>query len=219
MIFIDSNLPLDWVAISAVATALMTLVTFLTLIQNRKQLNELKRQWHEANKAKLIFSIIFIDNFLLCLEVKNIGNSLAENIKFSINDSFLDKLIHPRLKETFVNLNKQSFFLKPYEKKQYLLCHTRSSGNTSHYKLYDTNISIEQSDKNYDELINEPIIIEGKYNNAEIINQEFKIKNFITHSIIDYDNITKGLNKIANALEKKSSYPLNDKLVDINDSL
>lgn len=203
MICLDSNLPIDWVAISAVATALMTLVTFLTLIQNRKQLNELKRQWHEANNAKLIFSIIFIDNFLICLEVKNIGNSLAENIKFSINDSFLDKLIHPRLKETFVNLNKHSFFLKPNEKKQYLLCHTRSGENTSHYKLYDTDISIEQSDNNYDELINEPIIIKGKYNNTEIINQEFKIKNFLTDSIVDYDNITKGLNKIANALEKK----------------
>lgn len=203
MICLDSNLPIDWVAISAVATALMTLVTFLTLIQNRKQLNELKRQWHEANNAKLIFSIIIIDNLLICLEVRNIGNSLAENIKFSINDSFLDKLIHPRLKETFVNLDKHSFFLKPNEKKQFLLCHTRSGENTSHYKLYDTNISIEQSDKNYDELINEPILIEGKYNNTEIINQEFKIKNFLINSIVDYDNITKGLNKIANVLEKK----------------
>lgn len=84
MICIDSNLPIDWVAISAVATALMTLVTFFTLIQNRKQLNELKRQWHEANNAKLIFSIIITDNYLICLEVKNIGNSIAKDIKFSI---------------------------------------------------------------------------------------------------------------------------------------
>ena len=98
MICIDFKLPIDWVAISAIATALMTLVTFFTLIQNRKQLNELKRQWHEANNAKLIFSIIIIDNFLICLEVKNIGNSLAKDIKFTINDSFLDKLIHSRLK-------------------------------------------------------------------------------------------------------------------------
>ena len=58
MICIDFKLPIDWVAISAIATALMTIVTFFTLIQNRKQLNELKRQWHEANNAKLIFSII-----------------------------------------------------------------------------------------------------------------------------------------------------------------
>ena len=203
MICIDFKLPIDWVAISAIATALMTLVTFFTLIQNRKQLNELKRQWHEANNAKLIFSIIIIDNFLICLEVKNIGNSLAKDIKFTINDSFLDRLIHSRLKETFVNLNKHSFFLKPNDKKQYLICHTRSGENTSNYKLYDTNITIEQSDKNYDELINEPIIIVGKYNNTEIINEEFKIKNFMTESIVVYDNITKGLNKIANALEKK----------------
>lgn len=202
MICIDFKLPIDWVAISAIATALMTLVTFFTLIQNRKQLNELKRQWHEANNAKLIFSIIIIDNFLICLEVKNIGNSIAKDIKFSINDSFLQKLIHSRLKETFVDLNKHSFYLKPNEKKQYILCHTRSS-ETSHYELYDTNISIEESNKNYDELINEPIFIEGKYNNTEIINEEFKIKNFMTESIIDEDNITKGLNKIANVLEKR----------------
>jgi len=203
MICIDSNLPIDWVAISAIATALMTLVTFFTLIQNRKQLNELKRQWHEANNAKLIFSIIITDNYLICLEVKNIGNSLAKDIKFSINDSFLDKLIHPRLKETFVNLNLHTFFLKPNDKKQYILCHTKSYEDTSNYKLYDTDISIEQSDMNYDELINEPIVIEGKYNNTEIIYEEFKIKNFITGSINDYDNITKGLNKIAKVLEKR----------------
>ena len=203
MICFDSILPIDWVAISAIATALMTLVTFFTLIQNRKQLNELKRQWHEANNAKLIFSIIITDNYLICLEVKNIGNSLAKDIKFSINDSFLGKLIHPRLKETFVNLNSHSFFLKPNDKKQYILCHTKSYEDTSNYKLYDTDISIEQSDMNYDELITEPIVIEGKYNNTEIINEEFKIKNFITGSINDYDNITKGLNKIAKVLEKR----------------
>jgi len=203
MICLDLNLPIDWVAVSAIATALMTFVTFFTLIQNRKQLNELKRQWHEANNAKLIFSIIIIDKFLICLEVKNIGNSLAKDIKFSINNSFLDKLIHSRLKETFVNLNNHSLFLKPNDKKQYLLCHTISSVDTLQYELYGTNISVEQSDKNYDELINEPIIIEGKYNETEIIYEEFKIKNFISGSIIDYDNITKGLNKIAKALEKK----------------
>ena len=84
-----------------------------------------------------------------------------------------------------------------------MLCYTRSNENTSNHKLYGTDISIEQSDKNYDELTNEPIVIEGKYNNTEIINEEFKIKNFITGSINDYDNITKGLNKIAKALEKK----------------
>ena len=203
MICIDSNLPIDWVAISAIATALMTLVTFFTLIQNRKQLNELKRQWHEANNAKLIFSIIITDNYLICLEVKNIGNSLAKDIKFSINDSFLDKLIHPRLKETFVNLNLHTFFLKPNDKKKYIICNTKIYEYNSNYKLYDTDISIEQSDMNYDELINEPIVIEGKYNNTEIIYEEFKIKNFITGSINVYDNITKGLNKIAKVLEKR----------------
>ena len=152
MICFDSKLPLDWVAISAVATALMTLVTFFTLIQNRKQLNELKRQWHEANNAKLIFSIVIIHDFMICLDVKHIGNSVAENIMFSINDSFLDKLIHSKLKETFLNLNKQSFFLKPNEKKQFLLCHTRSTENDGGYNLHDTNISIELSDKNYENL-------------------------------------------------------------------
>lgn len=191
MICIDFNLPIDWVAISAIATALMTLVTFYTLIQNRKQLNELKRQWFEANNAKLIFSIIIVENFLICLEVKNIGNAVAKEIKFNINDSFLDKLIHSRLKETFVNLNKHSFYLNPNDKKQYLLCHRRSSEDTSHFTLFNTNISVEQSDENYDELINEPIRIKGKYNCSSIIKEEFTIRNFITDSIITNDETTK----------------------------
>jgi len=83
-------LPLDWVSVSSIATMLMALATFFTLHQNRKQLNELKRQWKDMHDPKLIFSIISAEG-MFHLKIKNIGQSVAFNIRFEICDSFIDR--------------------------------------------------------------------------------------------------------------------------------
>lgn len=49
---------IDWTAISAIASFVMILVTWLTLRQNKKQVNELNRQWKEQNRPKLSYSVI-----------------------------------------------------------------------------------------------------------------------------------------------------------------
>ena len=48
---------IDWTAVSAIASALMVLVTLITLCQNRKQLKELQRQWDEERMPNLIISL------------------------------------------------------------------------------------------------------------------------------------------------------------------
>ena len=67
------------VYISSIATIAMVVATFYTLKQNREQLLELKKQWNDQNKAKLVFSVEQIHCFY-CLKIHNIGKTAACNI-------------------------------------------------------------------------------------------------------------------------------------------
>lgn len=51
MICFDFGGSIDWTAVSAIATLLMTIATFITIIYSRKQMKEIQRQWEENNKA------------------------------------------------------------------------------------------------------------------------------------------------------------------------
>ena len=43
-----------WIGIiSALATSIMAIATFITIRQNKKQLKEMKRQWEEEHRPKI----------------------------------------------------------------------------------------------------------------------------------------------------------------------
>ena len=68
-----------WTALSAIATIAMALATFITLRQNRKQLDEMKRQWEESKKPIVEPSLVIPPYTLaeasLGIQLKNIGGS------------------------------------------------------------------------------------------------------------------------------------------------
>jgi len=63
---------IDWVAISALATAIMAVITGASLWQNRKQLDELKRQWKESTKPIVVLETK-IENNTCYLKISNLG--------------------------------------------------------------------------------------------------------------------------------------------------
>ena len=148
----DAN---TWVAIG---TGMMALATFFTLLQNRRQLKELKLQWQDSNRPKLVFSI---ENRGFCiLSVRNVGNQRADNINYSFNKDFLDMLPFD-IKERLVKPASSNMYIIPGQEKLFLL--TKDVCET-------------------DVLMDMPIQIKGRYNNFEI-NENFTIRNFCPGAI------------------------------------
>ena len=101
---------IDWAAISAIVTALMMIATFYTVYQNKKQLNELKRQWEEENRPR-IYPRIIIYNKAYYLEFFNSGKVDAFDVDISINQTFI-KNLPEKPKELINDWTESPFFVK-----------------------------------------------------------------------------------------------------------
>lgn len=84
----------NWAAASAIATAVMAWLTYRTLLQNRKQLDQMKQQWIEENRPIIEISLVNPPNSLdttnLYFEILNIGKSVAKNISLIFDESIKD---------------------------------------------------------------------------------------------------------------------------------
>jgi len=173
---------IDWVAVSAIATTFMVFATFLTLYQNKKQLNELKRQWQEEHNARLEFSIDMDENVFF-LKVQNTGKSVANIKKIEINKEFIDEI---NFKEGILALCTRPLRIMPYNTNYYLL----SSKDRPETKL--------------EKMKSTPIRITATYSNGLIQKEEFTINDYdyISPSIIIESNFEKTLKKIEEHLKK-----------------
>lgn len=149
---------IDWVAVSAVATLVMAFTTFITIRQNQKQLNEMKRQWKEEHRPILCFNVMVYDQAYF-LQIANIGNKDADNICISFNDEFISNL-KPKIQQYFIALNNSSFFVER-NNKRYL------------YIGWCEEVNEEWKDKDFS------IIITGKYGSVYTVNHIISIKEFV----------------------------------------
>lgn len=78
---------IDWTAVGAIMTALMAIVTLLTVRQNRKQLKELRRQWDYENRPHISLAIV-PRSFKYFLKIRNVGKNSAKEVSININDAF-----------------------------------------------------------------------------------------------------------------------------------
>ena len=202
MICFDLGTSIDWTAVSAVATLLMTIATFVTIVYNRKQIKETQRQWHEENKARLLFSIV-VYNGLFLLKIENAGKRSAYNIHIEINDSFLDNMLIKSSRDRMINMLSKNLYMQPG---RIIYCSISPTYGTGCLQTNDgLSYSSEQINKNLDILIKEPIILTGSYNNTEVINEQFTIEDFIG-SIVVQDPISEAINdcsKTLNDISKK----------------
>lgn len=110
---------IDWTAISAIATLVMAIATFFTLRQNRKQLQEMKRQWVEDKKPILVLSLVklpfHIDSVSYGIEIRNIGKSVASDVKVDIDEDFLSSVPVKSIKKNADIVFGKKFGILPNE--------------------------------------------------------------------------------------------------------
>lgn len=104
------NTPIDWTAVSAIVTALMTVATFISVLLNFRQLNILKAQWEEEKRPK-IYPRIIVYNQAYFLEFFNAGKSDATNVDITICPTFISNL--PETGQRHMkHWNNSPFFVK-----------------------------------------------------------------------------------------------------------
>ena len=79
--------------IGSIASFAMVFATWKTLMQNREQVDELKRQWEQQNRPYLLAEIIKKDTTYY-LKLCNIGKRTAESIKIKFDDEYWDLIVH-----------------------------------------------------------------------------------------------------------------------------
>lgn len=97
----------------------MVAATLISLRQNKKQLNEIKRQWNEEQRPRLNISVI-ISQHAYYVKICNSGRSNAYNIQLSINDDFISYL-EDKHKEVFFSLQSTPFFIEAGESKYFFI--------------------------------------------------------------------------------------------------
>ena len=187
---------IDWVAISAIVTFLMAIAAFWALYENRKQLNELKRQWQEEHKARLEFDIE-IQRHMFCLKMQNIGKSVAEIKKIEINEEFLEKM--PDNREYLYDREHLKTALRSNSLRI-------ASGATKYYPLcmaYIENVPYSLRNE-YPTLISTPIKITYTLADNSVHKYEFKINDYLYlgEALTIESDVAIALNKIESLFRK-----------------
>ena len=96
------------VYLSAIASFGMIFFTYCSLQQNKKQLEELRQQREEDERARLVFSVVVYQTAFM-LKISNIGKQNVFNAIINFNEDFLSELIEKQFQEGFRQLNKPFF--------------------------------------------------------------------------------------------------------------
>ena len=98
------------VYLSAIASFGMIYFTYRTLQQNKEQLEEIKRQREEDERARLVFSVIVYQSAFF-LKMSNIGKRNVYEATIQFNEDFLNELLEEKFQEGYRQLGK-SFFVE-----------------------------------------------------------------------------------------------------------
>ena len=146
------------VYLSAIASFGMIYYTYRTLQQNKEQLEEIKRQREEGERARLVFSVIVYQSAFY-LKMSNIGKRNVYEATLHFNEDFLGELLDERFQEGYRQLDK-SFFVE---------------AGTSRYLLigWCQDINDAWKDKNV------VIKMKGSYNGTYTIDEEINMNLFL----------------------------------------
>lgn len=96
------------VYLSAIASFGMIYFTYRSLKENRKQLEEIKRQREEDERARLVFSVIVYE-YAFMLKISNVGRRNVYNAVIHFNEDFLNELFEKKFEEGYRQLEKPFF--------------------------------------------------------------------------------------------------------------
>lgn len=192
---LDLNI-IDWTAVSSVASLLMVIATFIALWQSRKQISEMKRQWNEERKARLVLNFISYHDWVV-LQITNIGKEPAYNIKANFNSDFLNRIFIEKYREEIVSHQNQTFYLEPKGCYNILI----TSVNRNHLNsLLDYKCDKDELDILMSDLAKEPLFLELSYNNS--IYKERMVLNDFFGSIIIEDPIVENISSLNQSLKE-----------------
>lgn len=149
---------IDWSAIAAIVSFCMIILTFISLLQSRKQLKEMKRQWDENNRPNICINVI-VYNKAYFLQIANIGNVDATNVRLKFNEEFISN-IKSQIQSYYNAINDSSFFVE--------------SGN-KRYMYIGWCEEINESWKKKDF----SIVVRGKYNDRYEVDVTIPISDFV----------------------------------------
>lgn len=210
---------LDWFYfwasyLGAAASFIMIVYTSMSLRQNRKQLDEIKRQWNEERRARLVFSLAH-KNDLIVLKVSNVGKEPAYNIKLRFSDEFIESLFVKYIRELYTSFTDKSFTIGASESKFFYLSGTWSAGRTHSFEqpkeLIEGTKFVEWLNNHRDM----PIAISGTYNDKYLVDEVLRLKDYFFGSLIIKDDLANGINDIYKVLvESKNQYATIQKSLD-----
>ncbi len=151
------------VYLSAIASFGMIYFTYRSLLQNKKQLEEMRHQREEEERARLVFSVIVYKTAFM-LKISNIGKRNVYNAVVNFNEDFLKLLPEQRFQEGYRQLGK-SFFVE---------------AGSSRYLLIGWCEKINEAWKNKNVVIK----LKGSYNDVYTIDEEIDMKMFLNKTFI-----------------------------------
>ena len=129
--------PSDWIIfwvtyLSSIASLAMVVITWWTLKQNKiqnnlilkqniNQLDELKKQWKEANSTYLSCSFVKLKS-ACAIRIINSSNITASNVEVELENKSEEKIFH--FDETQKLLSQTKFVIPPHESKDIFLYFT-----------------------------------------------------------------------------------------------
>ena len=96
------------VYLSAIASFGMIYFTYKSLQQNKKQLEQMRIQREEEERARIVFSVIVYQQAFM-LKISNIGKQNVYNAVISFNEGFLNELKEDRYRVAFRQLSSPFF--------------------------------------------------------------------------------------------------------------
>lgn len=189
------NYCVDWSTIatglSAIATFVMALIAFFSLLQN-------KIQFRDENRARLVFEIISYRNEFM-LKIMNAGKSTAYDVQLSIKSSLIENHYSVSIKSVFEQISNTKLVMAP-GRCIYILLTPAYTTKQSSYTIGDQTFTSDSVNKWLDEYKDEKIIITGKYCKKHKIKEAFSITDFLGLSAIVYDDNTIALQDIKKEL-------------------
>lgn len=182
------------VYLSAVASLGMIFFTYRSLQQNKKQIDELRRQREEDERARLVFSVIVYQTSFM-LKITNIGKRNVFNATINFNEDFLCQLLEKRFQEGFRQLCNP-FFVEV---------------GTSRYLYigYCPEVNKAWKDKHV------VIKMKGSYNNYYSIEEEIDMKWFLDKTFM----VVQGDLETTMSYMKKGLIVQNDQYMPVQKSL
>lgn len=183
-----------------IATIVICFFNYKSAKATKEQTEESKRQFSETNRAIITLTMQDIRNGLIALNISNIGNKVAKNVKLDINQEFIESLNDKDAKQLLVKLSESSFDVGVgKEWNTFLGTHlTLKSLSTTKMMI---NVEYEDDTDKYKEL---RIIDLGQYfwallNDSTMID----IRNCLQEQSNAIVSIDKNLRKISSHIEKK----------------